>query len=84
MSRRLFARLGLAGLLLLGAVSLRYACVEAGVLNANDASILTPSAQPGLLGPIDEHGRTGWACVPERAAAAKSAKEADLPPGSRP
>lgn len=40
---------------------------------------LTPSALPGLLGPISESGRTGWECKPEIAAAARSAKEADLP-----
>ncbi len=80
----LVARLSLAGLLLLGAVSLRYACVDAGVLNPSDASLLVPSAQPELLGPIDEHGRIGWLCRPEVAAAAKTATTAELPTAARP
>ena len=40
---------------------------------------LQPSAAPGLLGPISESGRTGWACKPEQAAAAKTAGSAELP-----
>jgi hypothetical protein len=84
MSSRLIARLSLAGLLLLGALSLRYACVDAGVLTATQASELVPSAQAPLLGPIDEHGRTGWLCRPEVAASAKSAKAAELPAELRP
>ncbi len=32
---------------------------------------LQPSAAPGLLGPITESGRTGWACKPEQAAGSK-------------
>jgi hypothetical protein len=40
---------------------------------------LQPSTTPALLGPITESGRTGWACKPEQAAAAKSAAGADLP-----
>jgi hypothetical protein len=84
MSSRLVARLSLAGLLLLGAAGLRYAWVDAGVLNPSEAGTLVPSAQPALLGPIDEHGRTGWLCLPEIAAAAKSAKAAELPAELRP
>jgi hypothetical protein len=84
MSSRLVARLGLAGLLLLGAVSLRYACVDAGVLTAGEAATLVPSSQAALLGPIDEHGRTGWLCRPEIAAGTTSAKTAELPAEPRP
>jgi hypothetical protein len=77
---RLIARLALAGLLLLAAVSLRYAYVDAGVLTAS-TDMLAPSSQPALLGAINEDGRTGWLCRPEQAAAAKHAKNAELPLG---
>ncbi|MBV9270412.1 MAG: hypothetical protein JO165_04915 [Candidatus Eremiobacteraeota bacterium] len=40
---------------------------------------LRPSAQPALLAPISESGRTGWACKPEKAAEASGAREAELP-----
>jgi hypothetical protein len=80
MFARLIARLALAGLLLLAAVSLRYAYVDAGVLGAS-TEMLAPSSQPALLGAINEDGRTGWLCRPEQAAAAKNAKNADLPLG---
>ncbi|MBV8689547.1 MAG: hypothetical protein JOZ59_05515 [Candidatus Eremiobacteraeota bacterium] len=40
---------------------------------------LIPSATPALLGPITESGRKGWDCKPERAAAAPTTREADLP-----
>lgn len=43
------------------------------------SAVLAPSESPSLLGPIDENGRTGWACKPERAAAASSARDAELP-----
>jgi hypothetical protein len=42
---------------------------------------IVPSALPALLGPIDEVGRKGWNCVPERAAAAKNPRAAELPAG---
>jgi hypothetical protein len=80
MFSRLVPRLALAGLLLLGAVSLRYACVDAGVLTAS-TDMLAPSTQPAMLGAINEEGRTGWLCRPEQAAAAKNAKSAELPLG---
>jgi hypothetical protein len=83
MFTRLVARLALAGLLLLAAVSLRYAYVDAGVLTAS-TDMLTPSSQPAMLGAINEDGRTGWLCLPEIAAGAKSAKNAELPQGPRP
>jgi hypothetical protein len=80
MFARLIARLALAGLLLLAAVSLRYAYVDAGVLSAS-TEMLAPSSQPALLGAINEDGRTGWLCRPEQAAASKNAKNAELPLG---
>jgi hypothetical protein len=40
---------------------------------------LLPSAPPALLGPITESGRKGWDCTPERAAGAKSSRDAELP-----
>ena len=84
MFSRLAARLGLAGLLLLAAVSLRYAYVDAGVLSASASDMLVPSTQPALLGAINEDGRVGWLCRPEQAAAAKTAQHAELPTGTRP
>jgi hypothetical protein len=83
MFTRLVARMALAGLLLLGAVSLRYAYVDAGVLGGS-TDMLAPSSQPALLGAINEDGRTGWLCHPEIAAGAKSAKNGELPAGPRP
>lgn len=82
MFTRLVARLALAGLLLLGAVSLRYAYVDANVLTASN-DMLVPSSQPALLGAINEDGRVGWQCRPEIAAGAKSAENAELPTGPR-
>lgn len=40
---------------------------------------LTPSALPGMLGPITEVGRKAWECKPEIAAAARTADQGDLP-----
>jgi hypothetical protein len=79
MFRRLALRLGIAALLLLTAVSLRYALVDAGVLTGADGTALLASPQAPLLGPIDEVGRTGWLCRPEVAAGAKHAQKAELP-----
>ncbi len=31
------------------------------------------------LGPIDEQGRTGWNCAPEKAARTQNARDAQLP-----
>lgn len=84
MSRRLVAHLAIAVLLLLGAAALRVAWANAGVLDAANATALEPSALPGLLGPIDEHGRTGWLCTPEIAAGAARVRDAELPDPSKP
>ncbi len=79
MSRHLRARIVLAGLLLLAGVSGGFAAAHANVLAAFSATDLEPSAVPQMLDPIDERGRTGWECRPERAAAATRATDAALP-----
>ncbi|BDE07750.1 hypothetical protein WPS_30260 [Vulcanimicrobium alpinum] len=48
-------------------------------LLAGDPAALPWSSAPGLLGPITESGRTGWDCVPEHAARARTAAGAALP-----
>lgn len=40
---------------------------------------LQTSQAPDLLGPISVEGRTGWACKPEIAAGAASARAGELP-----
>lgn len=40
--------------------------------------VLAPAA-PEMLGPIEEAGRAGWACVPEHVAEAKGWNDAHLP-----
>lgn len=79
MSRRALSRIVLAGLVLLGAASLRAGFAAAGSVSTIDASALLPSDTPALLGPINEKGRVGWECRPEKAAAAQSATDAGLP-----
>ena len=44
--------------------------------------VLPVPASPQLLGPIEEAGRTGWACVPEKMAEAQGWKDAHLPVGT--
>jgi hypothetical protein len=78
-SRRLISHIVLVGLLLLGALSLRTALATADSLTGIDAQSLLPSETPALLGPINEKGRTGWACRPERAAGASAPHDAELP-----
>lgn len=79
MSSHLVRRIVLTGLLLVAALSARYAVAGAASMEALLEGGMAPSAAPTLLGPITEAGRTGWACAPERAAAAKHAREAELP-----
>lgn len=79
MSTRPFARLVLAGLLLIAAASLRVAIAGASDLGLSSVDALATSAFPNMLGPINENGRVGWACRPERAAEASKAHMADLP-----
>lgn len=71
--RRLALALALALAALCGAAA------GAALLGDDPVALLVPSAQPDLLGPITEQGRTGWACAPERAATAKHAADAGLP-----
>ncbi len=66
-----------AVLLALGACT--GAAVAAELLLDDPATAVAPSRVPDVLGPITESGRTGWDCVPERAATARSARAAGLP-----
>ena len=79
MSSRLIRKLVLGGLLIVAAFSARFAVAGAASIEALVEDGMAPSAAPALLGPITEAGRKGWACTPERAAAAKHAGEAELP-----
>lgn len=79
MSRHVRTRLVLAALLALSGASGGYALAHAGVLAEISGMSLEPSATPDLLDAIDEHGRTGWECHPEKAAAAARAHDAQLP-----
>lgn len=84
MSTRLLVRLALAGLLLISAACLRVGVAGAADVSALTADSLAPSKFPELLGPINENGRIGWACKPEKAAESKSARMAELPSADRP
>ncbi|HEY8296889.1 MAG TPA: hypothetical protein VIG32_02575 [Candidatus Baltobacteraceae bacterium] len=79
MSSRFIRRIALAGLLAAAIASTRFAVAGAESLESLIANGALPSAAPALLAPIAESGRAGWACAPERAAAAKRAHEAELP-----
>ncbi len=76
---RLLAVVLLAGALCSG----RFAVAGAASLDELLAGAMTPSAAPGLLGPITSAGRVGWECKPERAAAAAPRQQAELPPDPR-
>ena len=69
--------LAMALLLAAGACGIAYAGTT--LLAQIDPATLAPSADPSLLGPITVEGRTGWACIPERAATTKRWKAAALP-----
>jgi hypothetical protein len=79
MSSHLVRRIVLGVLLFGAAVSARYAVAGAASVEALLQDGMAPSAAPSLLGPITEAGRKGWACAPEHAAAAKHARDAELP-----
>lgn len=80
MSRTHLLRLLAALLLAAGlAWSGRVAAAGAATLEELLAGAMTPSAMPSLLGPITAQGRVGWECKPERAAAAPSYGQAELP-----
>ncbi len=72
-------RIMIASLLFLAAAGLGVAYANAGAMAGLALESLLPSSTAGLLGPISEEGRTGWACRPERAAAARGPKAAELP-----
>ena len=80
MSRTLLLRLVATGLLAGALLCGRLAVASAASLEDLLAGALTPSAAPALLGPITAAGRVGWECKPERAAAAGSWHDAELPP----
>jgi hypothetical protein len=78
MSSRLAYGFLIGCLLLLCAVGFKVAFASADTLAQTTVS-LAPSRAADLLGPISEQGRVGWICHPEKAAAASSAREAELP-----
>lgn len=79
MSSRVLRPLILAALTAAAAFGLGAGLAGATSVEAMLEGALQPSAAPQLLGPITEAGRTGWACKPEQAAAAKKASDAELP-----
>ena len=83
MSNRLVSRIILASLLLVAAGSASFALANGDALTALRDTALAPSDTPSLLGPIDEHGRIGWECKPEKAAASSSATMGELPQASQ-
>ena len=72
-------RLCAAGLLAGALCCGRLAVAGAATLEDLINGALAPSAAPALLGPITSSGRVGWECKPERAAAAGSWHDAELP-----
>jgi hypothetical protein len=78
-SKRLVSRIVLAGLLLAAAGSASYAFANGDALTALRDDALVASDVPSLLGPIDERGRVGWECKPERAAQSSSPTMGELP-----
>jgi len=79
MSRRWFRLFVLPAVLAVCALAAAYGFAGAQSLEAMLDGALQPSASPALLGPITESGRVGWACKPERAAAAGAWQNAELP-----
>ena len=79
MFQALVSRVALLGLLLIAVGSASFAFANADALTTARADSLIASDAPAMLGAIDEHGRIGWECKPEQAAAAKRAAMAELP-----
>jgi hypothetical protein len=79
MSSRVLRPLVLAALIGAAIFGMGAGFAGASSIEAMLEGALQPSSAPALLGPITEGGRTGWACKPEQAAAAKTAKDAELP-----
>jgi len=73
-------------LLLLAGTGLGFSIAYANApsIDVLTANALLPSEAPGLLAPIAESGRIGWACHPEKAAESRSASNADLPSATLP
>jgi len=75
------------------AFGIAFALLTAGSVGFARASLVTldelataqlqPSTAPALLGPINEAGRNGWQCAPERAAKATRPRDAELPSDDR-
>jgi hypothetical protein len=84
MVTRSFTRLALTAALLFGAAGAAVAWANADALIGLNVQALVPSGPPSLLGPINELGRTGWQCRPEKAADAQHAKMAELPTDAQP
>jgi hypothetical protein len=82
MSSRILRSLCLTALIGAAACGLGAGLAGASSIEAMLEGALQPSSAPSLLGPITEAGRTGWACKPEQAAGAKTAKDAELPSAS--
>ena len=79
MSRRWLRLFVLAVVIAVCALAGGFGYAGAQSLEAMLGGGLQPSAAPALLGPITESGRLGWACKPEKAAAANTWQDADLP-----
>jgi hypothetical protein len=75
-SRPLMVMLVAVVLMIVGVGFARAAVTELGGVASMQ---LVPSSIPTLLGPIDDLGRSGWDCVPERTARSERSKDADLP-----
>ena len=79
MTRMLVRLAFIAAVALLGVAGGGFARASLTTLDQLAGAQLVPSAEPRLLGPINELGRNGWQCFPEQAAAAKTVHDAELP-----
>lgn len=79
MSRRWVRLFVLAAVIAVCALAFGYGYAGAQSLEAMLDGALQPSAATGLLGPITESGRVGWACKPEQTAGAGAWQNAELP-----
>jgi len=79
MSRRWLRLFVLAAIIAVCTLGFGYGYAGAQSLEAMLDGALQTSAAPGLLGPITEAGRVGWACKPEQMAGAPAWQNAELP-----
>jgi hypothetical protein len=79
MPRMVVRRAFLVATALLGIAGAGFARASAAALGDLVSAQFVPSAVPALLGPVNELGRNGWHCVPEQAAKARRASDAELP-----